>query len=508
MMRIAIGGFLHESNTYAVEAMGLTKLADFDIREGDDIVRVHGAIPTYVGGMLTEARRARHEIVATYLASGDIGGTIERATFDHIADALVASIAAAMPVDAVALSLHGAAAAQGVDDCELEVAQRIRAVIGPDVPLVATFDLHGQPTPQWVEHFTAMFGVMYYPHTDCFDRGVEAIAMLSEISAGRVRPVAHVEQLPMLLPAASTDQGFPAAELNSVAAEVEQWPGIVDCTVFHGFPQADLARTGSTVVCTSNNDVDLAARGARHVATWLWEQRERFVLELFEPDEAVRMALHDGRFPAILAEASDNPGSGCPGDGTKLLRAMLDNPAPGMVFGTIVDIDTVEQAYRAGVGATVALSLGGRTGSMQGQPIIADAVVEGLTDGRFTLRALAPGAPVHLGRCARLRIGNVVVIVASKAEQTFDEQVFVLHDIDVTQCSVVGLKSAQHFRAGFTDLAGQIIAVDGGGLGSERMDAFVRTRARCPMWPIDPEASYLAVGHAPASQDDNEQQER
>jgi microcystin degradation protein MlrC len=504
-MRIAIGGFLHESNTYAVEATGVTKLSDFDTCEGDDIVRMHGDLPTYVGGMLTEARRAGHEIVPTYLASGDIGGTIERSTFEHIANALTASICAALPVDAVVLSLHGAAAAEGVDDCELDVARRIRAVIGPDVPLVATFDLHGQPTPEWAEVFTAMFGVIYYPHTDCFERGVEAVTILGEIEAGRLRPLAHIEQLPMLLPAATTDEGFPAADLNTIAAEVEAWPGVVDCTIFHGFPQADLARTGASVVCTSNDDPALAARGAQHVAAWLWEQRERFILELFGPDDAVRMASHERRFPAVLAEASDNPGAGCPGDGTKLLRAMLDNPIPGMAFGTIVDADTVQQAVDAGVGAVITLSLGGRQGPMQGQPIVGDAVVEALSDGQFELRALAPGAPMRLGRCARIRIGDVVVIVASIAEQTFDEQVFVLHDIDVAQCSIIGLKSSQHFRSGFAELAGQIITVDGGGLGSERMDAFVRTRARCPMWPIDPDAAYVPRTSAATEADEVEQ---
>jgi microcystin degradation protein MlrC len=188
----------------------------------------------------------------------------------------------------------------------------------------------------------------------------------------------------------------------------------------------------------------------------------------------------------VLADVSDNPGGGSPGDGTHLLRAMLDAGLADACFGFIYDPDTALQAHVAGAGVEIDVRLGARGDAGYGDPIVARATVRCLTDGRF--RATNPmlgGRLIDLGPSARLRIGTLDVIVASRRTQTFDPELFLLHGIDVRRCAIVALKSSHHYRAGFRELAGEIIGVDTGGATSPRVSALRHERIRRPMWPLD-----------------------
>jgi microcystin degradation protein MlrC len=230
----------------------------------------------------------------------------------------------------------------------------------------------------------------------------------------------------------------------------------------------------------------LAAACAKEVGTWIWEHRERFRKEAHSPDSAVltaRKLVNAGTRPVVINETSDNPGGGSPGDGTHLLRAMLDADLHDAAFGFVADPQVAEQAHQAGVGARVDIRLGGKHGDLHGPPIDLSCVVRTLTDGRIVLQHMMKGVPVDLGPSARLRCGGVDVIVTSQPFQTMDAEIFLLHGIDVTRCSVVGLKSSQHFRAGFRHLAGAILTADAPGLTTNRVEVFDHPRAGRLLWP-------------------------
>jgi microcystin degradation protein MlrC len=250
------------------------------------------------------------------------------------------------------------------------------------------------------------------------------------------------------------------------------------------------------VSCTAAS-ADAARSGARAVAAWIWENRERFRSEHEDPDGAVRAAkrlVAAGTTPVIVNETNDNPGGGAPGDATHLLRAMLDADLTDACFGFITDPETAAAAHRAGVGATISVRVGGKHDDLHGTPIPLTAYVKVLTDGRFTLQRMLAGVALDLGPSCRLVVGGpdgtFDLLVTSQPFQTIDDEVFLLHGVDVRRKTVVGLKSSQHFRAGFADLAGAIVTSDAPGLTTLRTEVFARSRATRPLWPADPEAAW------------------
>lgn len=491
-MRIAVGGIEHETNTYATESMGSTSLADFQQLRADEIFSVSGT-RTFVGGFLRAIDDAGHEAVPLLWAWAGPSGIIEAATYATLKDEFIERLTAALPVDAVAVSMHGAGVVQGIDDLEADFANAIRRLVGDAVPIVVPLDLHGNITADMAEPIDLMLGVQEYPHTDMFERGVEAITTLPDLVAGALTPTTHVERLPLLLPTSTTDAG-PAADIRDLCLSAEQRPGVIDVAFFHGFPYTDVAATGASVVVTTNGDADLARRIGAEIGAVVWNRRSDFITESLTPEitiELASQALATTGGPVVINDTADNPGGGSPGDGTHLLAAMIEADIADSCFGFVFDPITAEAAHAAGVGASLDVQLGGRHGTLHGEPVVAPAYVKALTDGRvvYTSPMLA-GVKANLGKSARLTIGNVDVIVTSRRNQTFDAEIFILHGIDVTTRSIVGLKSSQHFRAGFRDIATSIITADSPGLTTLNVNVFEHPAADGPLWPLDPNLEW------------------
>ncbi len=500
-LRIAVGGIEHETNTYATESMGTTGLDDFQRLEGELIHRAKGT-RTFLGGFLDAAEAAGHEVVPTFWALAGPSGIIEADAYETMRTELVERLTSAHAdesLDGIALSMHGAGVVEGIDDLESDLARAVRASVG-DVPLVVPLDLHGNITPAMGDAIDVMLGVHEYPHTDSYDRGVEAIELLPALAERRLRPVTHVTQIPILLPTSTTDEG-PAAAMRDRCLAAELDPAVIDATFFHGFPYTDVAATGTSIVVTTNGDRALARRVADELALSLWDERSSFLTESLRPDVAMDVAIRsltDVGGPVVVNDTSDNPGGGTPGDGTHLLRAMVDAAVDGSCFGFVFDPVVAAQANEAGVGATIDVRLGGRHGDLHGEPVEATAYVKTLTDGRFVYEnEMLAGVRANYGPCARLVLnadrrgaGGIDVIVTSRRSQTFDPVVFALHGIDVSTRSIVGLKSSQHYRAGFRDLATAFVTADSPGLTTLDVTVFDHPSAAGPLWPIDPHLEW------------------
>jgi microcystin degradation protein MlrC len=484
-VRLAIGEFAHETNTFCP---GLTEVEQFRASHwlsGDQIVEHHGGVRDDLGGMIAAGERLGHEIIPTFATSTQPSATIARPAYDLIRDKLIAAIQAAGPVDALCLALHGAGSAEGIDDVEGQFLADLRSVVGDALPIVVTLDLHGHTTPAMLEHANALLYCHEYPHVDSYERGMEAVELAARIVSGEVQPAMHLETLSMMLPPATTTGG-PAQAINERCFAWEAEPGIIDCALVHGFPHTDVPIVATGVLVTTNADRDLAQTATRSVAQELWEMRESFRQDLPGATEAVRQALAGANEPVIVAEVSDNPGGGAPGDGTHLLRALLEANVPRTCFGFITDPAVAAQAHAAGEGATIQVRLGGKTDELHGPPIEATAVVHTLSDGRFRYTTpMGAGRQADLGPMARLTIGKVDVLVSSVRTQTLDDEVFRLHGIDVSQQRVVALKSHQHFRAGFAHLAGTIIRCDPPGLTTSNLSQLPYRRIKRPIWPLD-----------------------
>ena len=489
-MRIAIGQLSHETNTMFGPPTPVEEFQRQEWLHGQEILEQNRGVRTYLGGMIDAAEEQEVELVPGFATTAHPSGTIERAAFDRMLAELLAGIREAGEIDAVCLALHGAGSAEGVDDIEGAILEAVRGEVGTPMPVIATLDLHVHMTDRMVEHATALLDVHEYPHVDCYERGYEAIDLAVRTVRGEISPAMHLVVLPMFIPPTTSFHG-PAYEVNQRCHDWES-RGLLDVTFGHGYPHTDVPIISSSVLAIADGDGGLAKEAATDVARMVWDTREAFRVRLPDGAEAVRRALEFDGGPVVIAEISDNPGGGSPGDGTHLLRALIEADRPATTFGFVVDRVTAAEAHAAGPGATIPVKIGGRHDpDLLGPPLEATAYVKCVTDGRFQVQSdMGGGAIRDLGKMARLVVGNVDVIVGSECHQTIDAELFLLHGIDVTRYRVVALKSQNHFLSGFEPLAAEIIRCDPPGWTPGNVAALDYRRIRRPIWPLDEGATW------------------
>ncbi|MFE1625281.1 M81 family metallopeptidase [Brevibacillus reuszeri] len=484
-MRIVIAEVMHETNTFSNVPTTRELFELWEWARGGDIVRAHAGVRDFLGGMIDGARQRDIEVVGAFATNAYPAGTITKETFDAMQNELLEGIADAGKVDAICLSLHGAGVAEGADDLEGTLLKAVREQVGYDIPLIVTLDLHGNISDEMITEADILLGVHLYPHTDCYERGLEAVELAERMVKGELAPRMYRAVLPLMIPPSTTNLS-PAKDINEACYKWEREPGMIDCAFFHGFPYTDIPEMSVTVVAVANNDAELAKRAALDVADLIWEKREEFSPKVLSPQQGLELAKAATTFPVVLNETSDNPGGGTPGDGTYLLRAMLEADLQDACFGFIFDPQVAAYAHEQGVGATIEVKLGGKTDHLHGEPIALTAYVKALTDGKFIVSSpMGKGTPVDLGKSVRLQANGVDILVCSVKTQVLDEQVFLLHGIDVTQYKIVCLKSSQHFRASFEPISAEIITVDSPGLTTLLFQTFDYQRLNRPIYPLD-----------------------
>ena len=485
MTRVVIAGIRHETNTYCRDT---TPASAFHQRRGAAILRERDT-DSAAGGAMRACERLGFEVVPVLIVDAQPSGTIQSEAYDAFKQEILAGIAAARPVDGVFLDLHGAGVVEHLEDLEGDLATAVRDLVGEAVPIAAVFDLHGNVTQTMADALDGVFACHHYPHVDFHERGDEAIRLIDAMLRENFRPVVHVETVPMLLPTTTTILGKGKAMLGEML-EAELPDDVIDVSWFHGFPYTDIAHVGCHVAVTTRGDRERARAVGQGAAESLWRQRDAFRAHSLSAEEAVERARNSTEHPVVINETSDNCGGGTPGDGTHLLRAMLEARLEKACFAFLVDPEVARQAHDAGVGSTLDVRLGGKTDDLHGAPLELTAYVKALHDGRLKMLAMVKGASLHLGPMARLVVDGIDIVVASNRSQTFDIGPFLAVGIDVTTYPIVALKSSNHFRAGFQDLAGTIVTADPPGLTTHRIETFERRRAPEPLWPVDPAAEY------------------
>ncbi|ETW94298.1 M81 family metallopeptidase [Candidatus Entotheonella palauensis] len=491
-MRIAIAGIVHETNTYCREQ---TPLSDFRVARGDDILARRGQ-ESAVDGFVSACEEFGVEPVPILVAGAQPSGTIEAGAYDGFKQEILMGLRDRQPFDGVVLTLHGAGVVDGIDDLEADLAISVREVVGAHVPIVATFDLHGNIAQPMADALDGVLACHHYPHIDMHERSREAVRLIQRMVNEGLRTAIHVERIPVALPTTTTFFGI-GQEVLAYMLEAEGAADVIDISWFHGFPYADTPLVSSTVVVTTSGDQQRAASIAKQLGHVIWERREAFQIESLSATEAVSKAVNAvadesnrKAGPVVINETSDNCGGGAPGDGTHLLRAMLDAHLVNACFGFIVDPEVAAQAHAAGVGRTISVRLGGKSDGLHGTPIEADVYVKALHDGALILQAMGRGGRLDLGPLARLVIEGIDVVVGSKRSQTFDAEPFLAVGIDVMRYDIVALKSSNHFRGYFQERAREIVTADPPGMTTLKVEVFPRQHTSVPLWPLDANAQY------------------
>jgi microcystin degradation protein MlrC len=490
-MRIAVGGILHETNTFAD---GLTELAAFEtpgafpgLLKGQEVLTTLRGSRICVGGYIAAAEQLHMELAPLIWTFAMPSGTVRHAAYEHLRGFLLEALRKTLPVDGVLLDLHGAMVTDVCEDVEGDLLGHVRQMVGPRVPVMATLDFHANITPAMAQWADALVGFDTYPHVDYFERGQEAAQWMAAAAGGRLKPVIGFRGVDMLIgcPKQCTLYG-PMAEALARVHEFERRPGILGITLAGGFPYADIHDAGASVAVMAHGDPNLARRTADEIALSLWERREEFRVRLTPVREAIAYALTTGHKPVVLADVSDNPGGGGPGDGTVMLKELVEGNVPSAVVAVIVDPEAVRAAKEAGIGATVTLAVGGKRDRRHGDPLTLTGEVRWVGEKEYINKGpMMTGMTVKMGLTAVFFVNRVEIILTSNHFQPFDPEALRCLNIEPRERLLVGLKSAVHFRACYQDLAAKIFEVDTPGITTPDLMKYPYRHVRRPIYPLD-----------------------
>jgi microcystin degradation protein MlrC len=466
MARIAIGGFQHETNTFApVKAT----FRDFDqadgwpgLTRGADIFQTFNGINLPIAGFIDAARPLGFDLEPTLWCSASPSAHVERDAYEAIAGELLERIAALRNIDGVYLDLHGAMVAEHLDDGEGELLARLRRLVGPDMPIVASLDLHANVTQRMVDLASVLVSCRTYPHVDLAESGAASAQVLDRLL--RHGPLAKARRqadflVPLTWQCTLID---PAKSLYAAVAEAEGKPGLASASFTFGFPPADIPECGPVIV-TYGETQKLADAAADLLIAAVNEAEEGFAGRIWQPSEAVAYARAEApkrQGPIILADTQDNPGAGGNADTVGLLEALVAGHAEDAVFANLYDPKTAEIAHRAGLGAEVTLGIGAWSGMAGHHPFRGTFKVKALGDGAF--EATGPfyrGNRMQLGPMALLSIAGVDVVVTSRKQQCADQAMLRHLGIEPARRQILALKSSVHFRADFQPIAAEILIV-------------------------------------------------
>ncbi|PZF76803.1 microcystin degradation protein MlrC [Aestuariivirga litoralis] len=487
--------FAHESNTFK---KGFTVLDDFRSEtylQGEAAIAERGNANTELAGFLDAAREAGWRVSHVISAHAGPGARVARAAFDDIAGQICAAATASRhSLDGILLSLHGAMVTEFCEDGEGELLTRLRAIVGPDMPIAVTLDLHANCTPLMCDLADAIVSYKTYPHIDMRERGLQAGRILEARMSGRSRPRTLRAHRPMLdeINSGRSDEG-PMLPLYAKARAAEREPGILAVSINAGFSDADIRDVGPTVTVTYDTLQPAAESRARaiaeDIADGIWAARFTSVNTYLGVEEAAAIAssFDASRGPLIIADYADNPGSGAYGDATNLLRAMLDAGLRNAAFGPMIDPEAAAFLHTHRVGDTVSLALGGKNDpAFGGGPLAVTGEIIHLSNGDMICDGPILGGLHHsYGTTAVLRVDGIDVLVVTANSQMLDQQQFKAFGIMPAEKSVVALKSMQHFRAAFEPIAGRVIVCDSGALSTPRYERRTYRNVPRPIFPLE-----------------------
>lgn len=468
--RVAVAKFSHETCTFCPG--GDAGIEDWtrqrDPYTGEELLRDGGS---YIRGFVDRSSEYGDvELVGLTSPAGVYGGSSRswntKEAFDHFVDQMLEDLRAQLPVDGVYLSLHGAMAVRNVPRPEAEIARRFRAVVGEDVPIVGTFDLHGNEDGAFLRWADGAFTTKRYPHYDTYRQGERAARFLRQVMQGEYAPTTASRKPPVLTATVLQWTGqSPAMDIMERARRWEAREPGAYVSVFYGFPWSDVPDVGAAVHVMTDGDPALADSIADDMADFIWRVREDFAQGDYPaPDVAVRkarQAIAAGETPVVLADYWDRPG-----DATWTLGELIDQDVGGVLYASLTAEPTLDQIWEDDLqpGDPFESEVGGYTGEQAGAPV----PIEGTLAWRGARWGYDRVAAIDYGD------GNTLILVPAY-QQTIRPEELRFGPIEPDDYQVFVSKTRVHFRRGFdeTGYAPTTIIVDAPGdwFGTVRLNA-------------------------------------
>jgi microcystin degradation protein MlrC len=429
------------------------------------------------------------QVVESLCAFAQPAGKTVKKVYESFRDEILADLKAAMPVDGVLLSMHGAMVAEGYDDCESDLLAAVRKVVGPDIPIGAELDLHCNIGEGTLRDATALVLFKEYPHIDVPERADDLFTVMEGAIEGRTRPVMAAWDCRMIGVFHTTRQ--PMRGFVDKLSAMEGKDGVLSLSIAHGFPWSDIKEMGSKIIAITDGDRPKAERLARELGQEFFAMRAATQPPYVSLEAAMaRVSSHNLPKPMVLADVSDNAGGGAASDSTFILKALLDGKVKDAAIAMIWDPGAVKLAFEVGEGAELDIRLGGKLGPQSGLPVDARAKVLKVEKGvsiEFGGERKSVGS---IGDAAALEIEGVTVIVNSKRTQCLSRDCFTKLGVDPATKKVVVVKSMQHFHAAYAPIASEVVYVAAPGALVPDWSLLPYTKVDKAQWPFvaDPHA--------------------
>ena len=481
MSRIFTAALVTETNTFSPLPVDMNGFREQLLaRPGE-----HPDWPTQATGPIIAARRRAAELGWTITegttASAQPGGPVNRQTYESLRDEILGQLQAALPLDAVILGLHGAMVAHGYDDCEGDLLQRARQIVGPKVLIAAEFDPHCHFTKAMADALDIAVFYKEFPHVDTFRRAQQLIDLVARTLKGEITPCLSTYDCRMIdvLPTSHEPMKSFVERLHDIERQDEQ---ILDISIVHGFRAGDVPEMGSKVVVMSNNAPDYGHALAKKLARELFDNWGKSFPALLTPEQAIAQAKACPRRPVVLADVWGNPGGGVPGDNTFLLKALLAAGVENTALATIWDPVAVRICHAAGVGATLKLRFGGKSCAGIGEPVDAEVTVKTVQDNATQTFV---DAIVSLGPSAVIQVDGIEVILNTHRAQVLEPTIFTNLDIPALERDILVVKSTNHFYKGFAAISQDILYVETPGVYPSDYHSTEFRKVRRPLRPLD-----------------------
>jgi microcystin degradation protein MlrC len=409
-------------------------------------------------------------------------GTCVQADYEMMRDRILGELKAALPVEGVLFGLHGAMVAHGYDDCEGDLIERARKLVGPKVVIGCEYDLHCHLTRKRVAN--ADISILYkeYPHTDFLERAEELVSLVLRAIRGEIKPVSSLYDLRLISFYPTTVEPM-RSFVDKMSGLEKSKPWVLSVSFGHGFQHADVQDLGSRMLVVTDDRKADGDKLAKALSDEVIAKLERLTPKLLAPEEALARALARNLGATVIADTSDNAGGGAASDNTDMIRMLIDRDVKDAAVGPLWDPVAVRFCFAVGQGARFKLRFGGKSGPESGTPIDAEVEVIGLC--RDAMQSFG-AAKTKLGDCAAIRIGGVDVVLNSHRNQALGRELFTNVGIDPAQKRIVVVKSANHFRDAFGPIAEEVLYADGNGNVPINCRSHPFTKVLRPLWPLDP----------------------
>ncbi|WLE00654.1 M81 family metallopeptidase (plasmid) [Agrobacterium leguminum] len=483
MPRAAVIQLFHEANAFTPVKANYEGFLSAQYFTGEDVRREFGYTSNWLGGVTEALDEAGYDIAYGVCTGCLPGGTLEGESYHRLVREIIGSleqIAAAGPVDVVALLLHGALVVEGVPYPETDLAQKVRDIVGPDVRIAVPLDFHANVEPMLAYKVDVIIGGKLYPHADTHARGKKLMRLALDNTPWRTRRF----RLPVAAPmSAQTSDAFPFNELVALSDEIGNRPGLADVVVMGGFPYVDSDDVGSSVLVTGT-DEDAMIAAFREMTDAIWQRREAITRSAPSFDEAAaEIFARAAKGRVVIGDAGDNPGSGGVANVADIFAALAAQSLP-FAAGFMVDGEAVKIACSIGVGQRGRIPMGLLR---NGQPFEVDAVVERAGEVRYRNEgANLHGELLEGGEGAVLKVGDAGhIALVTERIQAYDTQAFRSQGINLESKAIIHVKSSNHFRTSFTPLAEQgVFVVDSGGYASTDARRFPFTKRITRILPL------------------------